>query len=104
MFLSMMRASVEMENRVTREFLFSEERRRQSANRLFNSALCEGIKMDGFEFKMKQEVKIKVSGEQGEIIGRAEHKNSENQIRIRYKASDGGAVECWWPESALIAV
>ena len=57
--------------------------------------------MLNFKFNLSEFVKIQVSGEEGEVIGRAEYNNSQNQYIIRYKCSDGRAVEQWWAESAL---
>lgn len=41
------------------------------------------------------------SGEEGEIVGRAEYLNAENGYLFRYKAGDGRQVEAWWAESAF---
>lgn len=53
------------------------------------------------KFQLQQTVTITASGEQGEIIGRAEYTTSEPSYLIRYKCADGRAVESWWNESAL---
>lgn len=53
------------------------------------------------KFVLAQQVQIKASNEQGEVIARAEYLNSENMYLLRYKSSDGPAVEAWWGESAL---
>ena len=53
------------------------------------------------KFILGQQVQIKVSNEQGEVIVRAEYLNSENAYLLRYKSGDGRAVEAWWGESAL---
>ena len=45
-----------------------------------------------------------LSGETGEIFGRAEYTTAENQYQVRYKAADGRQVESWWAESALLDV
>ena len=60
--------------------------------------------MSDFKFDLKAKVTIAASGEQGEVIGRAEHVYAENNYNVRYKAGDGRAVESWWTESALEAV
>lgn len=57
--------------------------------------------MAEFKFNLGQEVVIQVSGERGQVIGRAEYLNSENQYWVRYKRADGTATEAWWHESAL---
>jgi hypothetical protein len=59
--------------------------------------------MEMFKFQVAQTVKLKVSGEQGTVTGRAEYDTSENYYLVRYKAADGGQVERWWGESALEA-
>lgn len=57
--------------------------------------------MSKFKFELTQPITILISGEIGEIIGRAEYIHSENNYMIRYKCADGRAVESWWAESAL---
>jgi hypothetical protein len=54
-----------------------------------------------FKFELKQRVVISASGEQGEVIARAEYSESTPAYLVRYKAADGRAVEAWWNESAL---
>lgn len=53
------------------------------------------------KFNLKQIVVITASGEQGEVIARAEYVVAEPSYLIRYKCADGRAVEAWWTESAL---
>ena len=67
----------------------------------FDATLLEGLAVSDFEFELNDEVIISVSGEEGEIIGRAEYLSSENTYLVRYQAADGRAVEAWWQESAL---
>jgi hypothetical protein len=50
---------------------------------------------------LKKTVTIVVSGETGEVIGRAEYVYAEPSYLVRYKDADGRAVESWWTESAL---
>lgn len=47
------------------------------------------------------QVVIKVSGETGQVIGRAQYMTSEPSNLVRYKSADGRAVEAWWPDSAV---
>ncbi|MDD2367031.1 MAG: hypothetical protein PHN84_12785 [Desulfuromonadaceae bacterium] len=54
-----------------------------------------------FKWQMGTCVEIKASKEQGNVIGRAEYQNSEDQYLVRYCGGDGRAVEMWWAESAL---
>lgn len=54
-----------------------------------------------FEYELGSKLTISCSGEEGEVIARAEYLTSENQYLLRYKAADGRAVESWWNESAL---
>lgn len=55
------------------------------------------------KFNLKQQVSIIASGEVGEIVGRAEYTTAEPTYLIRYKSTDGRAVENWWTESAIEA-
>lgn len=57
-----------------------------------------------FEFDFGAHVKIKCSGEKGEVIGRATYPDRPNQFLIRYAAGDGRAVQDWWDVSAIAAV
>lgn len=57
-----------------------------------------------FAFELNQKVQIAASGEHGEVTGRAEYTNCQNNYYVRYKAADGRATECWWTEDALQAV
>lgn len=53
------------------------------------------------KIELKQNVIIVASGEQGEVIGRAEYTTSDPCYLVRYKCADGRAVEAWWTETAL---
>jgi hypothetical protein len=57
-----------------------------------------------FKFELGQSVAIVVSGETGEVIGRAEYKTADNNYMIRYKTADGRATQEWWQEEALTVV
>ena len=59
--------------------------------------------MNRFAFSLGQKVAITTSGEQGEVIGRAEYSNASNTYYVRYCARDGRATEAWWNEDALAA-
>lgn len=59
------------------------------------------VKAEAFEFALLDSVTIKVSGEVGQVIGRASFAASENSYFVRYAGADGRAVEQWWGESAL---
>jgi hypothetical protein len=54
-----------------------------------------------FKFALGQTVTIAVSGETGEVLGRAEYTTAANNYFVRYKTADGRATECWWQENAL---
>jgi hypothetical protein len=56
-----------------------------------------------FMFNLGERVHIAVSGEAGEIIGRAQYFMGEDAYLLRYKAADGRAVEQWWNEQAIEA-
>lgn len=55
----------------------------------------------GLKFNINDKVQISVSGEVGDIHGRAEYKAAESSYLIRYKSADGRATEAWWQESAI---
>lgn len=56
-----------------------------------------------FQFNLANTVRIAVSGEKGQVIGRAEYINGANSYLLRYQSADGRAVEQWWPEDALVS-
>lgn len=60
-------------------------------------------KISGFKFELKQIVKLVESDESGGVIGRTEYTSGNNTYLVRYRASDGRQVECWWAEDALAA-
>lgn len=53
------------------------------------------------DFNLGNTAVIQCSGEHGRVIGIALYEHSEPQLMLRYKASDGRAVESWWTQSAL---
>ncbi|CAB3962246.1 MULTISPECIES: hypothetical protein [Burkholderia] len=57
--------------------------------------------MASFKYAIGSDVTIAASGENGEVVGRAEYAASENSYLVRYRSADGRAMECWWSESAL---
>ena len=57
--------------------------------------------MKTFKFELLQNVTIKITGEVGEVIGRAEYSHCDDKYFVRYKAADGRAAEKWWDEAAL---
>lgn len=57
-----------------------------------------------FKFDLSQLVSVRISDEWGEVRGRAQYANSENQYYVHYKAADGRAVTQWFDESTLDAV
>lgn len=54
-----------------------------------------------FKFELGAKVSVTVSGETGEVIGRAEYTTAANNYYVRYRSADGRAVEAWWQEEAL---
>ena len=54
-----------------------------------------------FQFELGQTVDISVSGESGKVIGRADYLHAEPAYYVRYKSSDGRAVEDWWTQQSL---
>jgi hypothetical protein len=59
--------------------------------------------MAKYKFDLKARVKMVHSDEAGEVIGRAEHTNCENQYYVLYKAATGRQVTSWWDESQIEA-
>lgn len=57
--------------------------------------------MDELKFELSASVVIEASGESGTVIGRSHFQNADPSYLVRYKASDGRAVEQWWAEDAL---
>jgi len=60
--------------------------------------------MREFSFQIGSYVELTVSGEFGEVIGRAQYQNAPNCYLVYYKAADGRAVEVWWNEDRLTEV
>lgn len=54
-----------------------------------------------FDYNIHDVVMISVSGEVGEIIGRAEREYDLHEYLVRYKDANGCAVERWWNENAI---
>ncbi len=54
-----------------------------------------------FKFNLADKVTLDISGENGEVLGRAEYTNGSNNYLVRYLSADGRAVEAWWLEDAL---
>lgn len=56
----------------------------------------------GFKFELNETVRIVVSGEQGEVKGRAEYSSGcPATYLLLYKRGDGSAAEEWWNEDRL---
>lgn len=60
--------------------------------------------MDVFKFKVGERVRLVMSQETGEIVGRAEYSNGPAQYRVRYLAADGRQVEDWWTDDAIVSI
>lgn len=54
-----------------------------------------------FEYRVHDVVLISVSGERGEVIGRAERESGAIEYLVRYENGYGCAVEKWWDENAV---
>ena len=54
--------------------------------------------------KLNDVVTVTVSGERGHVIGCAQYTNHGPQSLIRYRASNGRAVEAWWDNDAIEVV
>lgn len=57
--------------------------------------------MEGDKFKIDDEVRVKISGERGIVIGVAHYKHADTDYRIHYKAGDGRAVSDWFDGNLL---
>ncbi len=57
-----------------------------------------------FMFQLGDLVRVTASGEQGEVIGRAEYSSGVDQYLVYYKAADGRAVEAWWAVDRLALI
>ena len=55
-----------------------------------------------------QKVAIVISGECGQVVGKAQYLSSDDvysaRYLVRYQAADGRAVEAWWPLVELRAI
>jgi hypothetical protein len=60
--------------------------------------------MSDFEFQLGEQVKIIISGETGEVIGRAEYVATAPSYFVLFKAADGRAVTGWWEADFLSSV
>lgn len=54
------------------------------------------------QYKLKQLATL-ISGESGEIIGRAEYTTGQPSYMLRYVAKDGRLTEAWWTEDAIMS-
>jgi hypothetical protein len=57
--------------------------------------------MAEYRFELGEPVKIDISGETGEVIGRAEYMATSMQYLVLLKAADGRAVTGWWEAEFL---
>jgi hypothetical protein len=60
--------------------------------------------MAEFKFQIGQLVKIDISGEEGQVIGRAEYLATPPQYFVLFKAADGRAVTAWWEADFLSSI
>lgn len=56
-----------------------------------------------FKFSLGQKVKLALSGESGDVVGRAQYLNANNNYYVRYVDAHGVQRESWWSEEALVA-
>ena len=54
-----------------------------------------------FKFELDQKVRLKVSGETGVVIGRADYVNSFPQCYVHFKDGNGCAKSEWFYENQL---
>lgn len=57
--------------------------------------------MTAFKFQLGEPVKIDISEEIGEVIGRAEYIATAPSYFVLFKAADGRAVTGWWEADFL---
>jgi hypothetical protein len=57
--------------------------------------------MTVFKFKLGEPVKIDISGEIGQVIGRTEYVATAPSYLVLFKAADGRAVTGWWEADFL---
>lgn len=57
--------------------------------------------INGWEFGMGQKVQITRSGEIGQVSGRAEYKNADNQFYVKYTMATGTCASGWFDASDL---
>lgn len=57
--------------------------------------------MSRFQFNLDEQVRFRVSGEEGKIIGRAEYSHMSNSYMVEYKDASGRARVEWWIEHSL---
>ena len=53
------------------------------------------------KFELGKQVEL-MSGELGQVVGRAEYLASETTYLVRYVAANGCMTESWWSESAIV--
>lgn len=53
------------------------------------------------KFEIGNQVAL-MSGESGQVVGRAEYISSETTYLVRYVAANGCMTESWWSESAIV--
>lgn len=54
-----------------------------------------------FKYNLGDSVILNMSGETGEVVGRGEYINSDNNYLLRYVTADRRQVEGWWNEDAF---
>lgn len=59
-------------------------------------------RFNNFKFSITGTVKIKVSGQEGEVVGRAEYRDENNSYYVLYVDSSGDAQRGWFCEGELV--
>lgn len=54
-----------------------------------------------FKYPLSAAVKIGISGEAGQVKGRADYVSAGNQYYVHYLAADGRAVNAWFDEDEI---
>ncbi len=56
-----------------------------------------------FTYGLNERV-VLLSGEEGFVIGRAEHAEAMDSYFLRYVTAEGSLVESWWSENAILSL
>lgn len=55
-----------------------------------------------FKYDIGWKVRLRLSDEEGDVVGRAQYQHGENSYLVRYRAADGCQRQSWFEESAIV--